>query len=59
MDPKPGSPPPDQIVSELEAGELFDILMVVYQQDDLMELAGRLAKHLRMTLVPAKEPVAA
>jgi hypothetical protein len=55
MDAKPASLPPDDVVRELEAGELFDILMVVYQQDDLMELAARLAQHFKMTLVPTTE----
>jgi hypothetical protein len=55
IDPKPRSLPPDQIIQELEAGELFDILMSVYQRDDLMQLTTRLAQHLRMTLVPTTE----
>jgi hypothetical protein len=53
IDPKPASLPPDEVIRELDAGELFDILMVVYQPDDLVQLTTRLAAHLRMTLTPS------
>jgi hypothetical protein len=60
MDAKPASLPPDEVVRELEAGELFDILMVVYERDDLVDLTTRLAAHLGMTLLPATRlPIAA
>lgn len=49
---KSASLAPDQIVKDLEAGDLFDILKSVYTIDDLKELTKRLAGHLRMSLTP-------
>jgi Protein of unknown function (DUF3102) len=58
MDPEPASLPPDEVIQELEAAELFDILMVVYERDDLIDLATRLAEFLKMTLVPTTDEAA-
>ena len=55
MDVKPASLPPDEVIQELEAGDLFDILMVVYNHYDLIDLTTRLAQYLKMTLVPTTE----
>jgi hypothetical protein len=56
-EPKSVSMPPDKIVAELEYGELFDILKVVYDRDDRMNLTTKLAADLGMKLVPVTPPV--
>ena len=51
-EPKPTlSMPPDKVIRELDCGELFDILRVVYDKDDRMSLTTKLAADLGMNCV--------
>jgi hypothetical protein len=53
-EPSGASLPPDEQVKQLELdyGDMFEALKGAYDQDDLLSLTERLAKHLGMTLMP-------
>jgi hypothetical protein len=52
--PSPRSIPPDEQVKrlELDYGDMFEALKRAYDDDDLRQIAERLAEHLKMRLVP-------
>jgi hypothetical protein len=55
-EPTPATVPPDEQLRrlELDYGDMFEALKRVYDYDDLMQLATRLAEHLKMRLVTAQ-----
>jgi|SRR6516165_2835344 hypothetical protein len=56
-EPRPARLPPDEQLRrlELDYGDMFEGLKCVYDYDDLMHIAERLAEHLKMRLVPLSQ----
>jgi len=50
------TPGADKVVAslELDSGDMFEVLIKVYDPDEVTDIAKRLATHLGMTLVPAR-----
>jgi len=50
------TPGADKVVAglELDTGDMFEVLIKVYDLDEVTDIANRLATHLGMTLVPAR-----